>query len=224
MTLRSGWTVALGAGAVLVGNLVPLVGVRYWGWSLAVLLVVYWLESGVVGLLTLPRIALAGVDRPLRAALGALLAGEWTPGRSDAGFFLLHYGIFWVVHGVFVAVLVVGAVGGPSLSSSLPSAGAVAVGAVGLLGGHLGPFVLGYLADGGYRRTTPDREFLPPYARVVALHLTIVLGAFALSFVGTALVLLVLLVVFKTVGELALLGWEERRRQSDTGVESGAAA
>ncbi|WP_276258705.1 DUF6498-containing protein [Haloglomus litoreum] len=214
MTRRpTGWTVGAGALAVLVGNLVPLAGVRYWGWSLAALLVVYWLESGVVGLLTVPRIGLAGVDRPLRPALAALRAGE-TPGHSDAGFFVLHYGIFWVVHGVFVVVLVAGAVEElPFDGLGVPSPSVVAVGALGLLGAHLGPFLAGYLADGGYRRTTPDREFLPPYARVVALHLTIVLGAVALAFVGTPLVLLVLLVVFKTVGELALLAWEERRRR-----------
>jgi hypothetical protein len=47
---------------LLVANLIPLVGVLFFGWSLLTILVLYWLENGIVGLWNLPRILLARVQ------------------------------------------------------------------------------------------------------------------------------------------------------------------
>jgi hypothetical protein len=44
---------------LLVANLIPLAGVLFFGWSLLTILVLYWLENGIVGLWNLPRILLA---------------------------------------------------------------------------------------------------------------------------------------------------------------------
>ncbi|MFC4549214.1 MULTISPECIES: DUF6498-containing protein [Halorussus] len=134
-------------GALVVANFVPLVGVLWWGWSVFEVLVLYWVESGVVGAYNVPKILLAagddfGVDGEVDdfgvapgadgRTGGAGEAGEATDGRrtspsvawqagdlpswlTEAGgradnlgvaaFFVLHYGIFWVVHGVFVFAL-----------------------------------------------------------------------------------------------------------------------
>ena len=52
--------------ALLIANVIPLIGVLFFGWSLLTILVIYWLENGIVGLWNLPRIALArGTTPPL---------------------------------------------------------------------------------------------------------------------------------------------------------------
>lgn len=44
---------------LLVANLIPLIGVLFFGWSLLTILVLYWLENGIVGLWNVPKIILA---------------------------------------------------------------------------------------------------------------------------------------------------------------------
>jgi len=45
---------------LLVGfNLVPLAGVLFWGWNISTLLIRYWVENGIVGILNVPKILLA---------------------------------------------------------------------------------------------------------------------------------------------------------------------
>jgi hypothetical protein len=36
--------------ALIVANLVPLVGVLWFGWNVWAILIIYWLENGIVGL------------------------------------------------------------------------------------------------------------------------------------------------------------------------------
>lgn len=44
---------------LLAANVIPLVGVAFFGWSLLTILVLYWLENGIVGFWNVPRIAMA---------------------------------------------------------------------------------------------------------------------------------------------------------------------
>lgn len=52
-------TVAESGPLLVLANLVALIGVLFLGWNLAMILVLYWVESGIVGLLNLPKILLA---------------------------------------------------------------------------------------------------------------------------------------------------------------------
>ena len=63
---------------LLLANLIPLVGVLFFGWSLLTILVLYWLENGIVGFWNVPKIILAKgslvpqlPDLPDSAALAA---------------------------------------------------------------------------------------------------------------------------------------------------------
>jgi hypothetical protein len=44
-------------------NLLPLIGVVLWGWSLMLILVLYWVESGIVGAINSLKIARAQGSR-----------------------------------------------------------------------------------------------------------------------------------------------------------------
>ena len=56
-----GWMGAAAAVIALVlANLLPLVGVVFLGWSLLTVLLLYWLENGIVGAYNVARMALAG--------------------------------------------------------------------------------------------------------------------------------------------------------------------
>jgi hypothetical protein len=246
--------------ALLIANAIPVVGVLFFGWSLLTILVLYWLENGIVGFWNVPKIALARgsllrvpPEIPDDAALAATgsptrasaLQAAWRAARarqlaalSDgpegdaaraqavaaltrlgavprvamAGFFLLHYGIFWTVHGIFVFALpgFAGAAAGASPLSGESGAfgdvawGNVALAAVALFISHGASFLFNYLGRREYLTASPASQMSAPYGRVVVLHMTIILGAFAVAILGAPIGALLVLVLLKTTLDLGL--------------------
>jgi hypothetical protein len=129
----------------------------------------------------------------------------------------MHYGIFWVVHGVFVFLMplfaglssmTTGTPAGPAFFGpmdfgALPLDGLLVSTAL-LAASHVGSFFVNYLGRGEYRRVTPQGQMLSVYGRVAILHITIVAGAFVIGLFGTPLAALVLLIGLKTVFDLVL--------------------
>ncbi|ELZ93180.1 DUF6498-containing protein [Haloferax sulfurifontis] len=196
--------------ALVVANLVPLVGVVWFDWSLKALLVAYWLESGVVGLLNVPKILAASGRGDGGSSINATVNGRqvdlsppddprdgfhlYPSNVPIAGFFAMHYGIFWVVHGVFVwsfDAFAVGGVGGVPLGAVFLAAGATVL-------SHGGSFAVNFVGREEYRSVSPGKQMSEPYRRVIVLHLTIVLGAFLVAASGAPAAALVVMVVVKT--------------------------
>jgi hypothetical protein len=222
--------------ALLTANAIPLVGVLFFDWSLWTILVLYWLENGIVGLWNLPRILLAEGTTPASGLTSHLtfkvLGNTVNPFDrvATALFFAIHYGIFWTVHGVFVFTLPLFAGFSSAFSSAfsepqfiqLPDGtfgvldqvshsafgeiawSSVAIGAVAMVISHGASFFLNYIGQDEYKRATPLGQMVAPYGRVVVLHVTILLGAFAIAFLGAPIVLLVILVILKSALDLRL--------------------
>jgi hypothetical protein len=131
-----------------------------------------------------------------------------------AAFFLVHYGIFWFVHGVFVWLLPTFLVaskpafdtnGFPFVSTASSVDGsAVLWGAIGLAISHGVSFVINFLGRAEYRKVTPAEQMGRPYARVVILHLAILFGGFLSLMFGSPIGALIVLVLVKTAIDVAL--------------------
>lgn len=184
---------------LIAANLVPLAGVLFFGWNILTILALYWVENGIVGAFNVARIAHAvGPDDKSGPATGQNSRAYMVP------FFVLHYGLFWVVHGVFVF----------ALGAFAPSAAAdyyeqfspigVVLGAVALAISHGASYVRNFIGRGEYRRTSPRSQFWQPYPRLLVLHITILGGAFLLISFDQPVLLIALLVVLKTVIDLVL--------------------
>ncbi|CQR51121.1 MULTISPECIES: DUF6498-containing protein [Haloferax] len=226
--------------ALVVANLVPLVGVVWFDWSLKALLVAYWLESGVVGLLNVPKILAASGRGGGGASINATVNGrrvDLSPPESPrdgfhlypsnvpiAGFFAMHYGIFWVVHGVFVWSFDAfapgaGAVGGVS---GVPL-GAVLLAASATLLSHGGSFAVNFVGREEYRSVSPGKQMSEPYRRVIVLHLTIILGAFLVAASGAPAAALVVMVVVKTALDAGAHLREHARAEKRADRDGGSA-
>jgi len=275
--------------ALLIANAIPLVGVLFFGWSLITILVLYWIENGIVGLWNVPRIALAQgsvipalPDMPASAALAATgnepaaasLREAWRqaqvaqprmvvqrgsalgtlPGAGRVGlalFFSIHYGIFWFVHGIFVFAMP--SFAGPFGLTSVdcvngilppgfdPAAipgfvtcaespfgviawTSVVIGAVALFLSHGASFLFNYVGRGEYLTASPTRQMGTAYGRVVVLHLTILIGAFAIALLGAPIGALVVLVVLKTAFDLRLHLGEHRRTAVEAAIDARTTA
>jgi hypothetical protein len=175
--------------ALVAANLVPLVGVLFLGWSVWTILTVYWLENGIVGFYNVLKMAVV-------------------PGIGKLGmipFFIVHYGMFWLVHGIFVQTLPgltgFGTAVGTARSTGVDLSSVILAG-IGLFISHGVSFVFNFLRRGEQLRTSATELMFAPYRRVVILHLTILFGALAVAAFGARLLPLVILVSLKTATDL----------------------
>jgi hypothetical protein len=204
----------IAAAFLVITNLIPLAGVLWLGWDLMLILALYWAENGIVGVVNVLKILAAEGQPPesFPVSVNGRPATSLTR-LGTAGFFCVHYGIFWVVHGFFVFTFVPAMTGLDPLSGSglgpfdgglgaLPDAPVLLAGVVGLAISHGVSFWTNYLGRGEYRRLSPAEVMVQPYGRLVILHLTIILGAFVSIFLGTPIGSLLVLVVLKTALDL----------------------
>lgn len=203
--------------AALVGaNLLPLVGVLLFDWSLFAVILLYWAENGIIGVFNIVKMLAAGSDNWL-SSLRARSANAEDAEPGDAGadmfgaraflvpFFTIHYGLFWLVHGVFVFVLFGSFGNGLGVNAEVPGqavSGGVWIGLLSLVLSHGVSFGFNFIGNGEYRRASPDTLMFQPYGRVVVLHVTIVVGGIVAQALGEPLWALVLMVALKIVVDL----------------------
>jgi len=181
------------ATALVAANLIPLAGVVLFGWDVFVVVFLFWLENVIVGFFNLLR--MLWVERGAeRFPLAKLLVMP---------FFLVHYGMFTAIHGIFVLVLFGGMAervsGFPDVRtvSDLVTQYHLWIPVLALFASHGYSFVTNYVAEQEYRRVTLQQLMQQPYSRVVVLHLTILFGGFLVMALKLPVVGAFLLVVLK---------------------------
>lgn len=210
----------------LIGvNTIPLFGVLFFGWSLFSILLLYWFENGIIGFFNVLKIALAA--RPMFGESNFTINGRPANQMGKVflvPFFIFHYGIFWIVHGVFVFVFF-GVLGGQMFGDAGPAEigsgfrgfdpEGVAIAAASLALSHGVSFFVNFIREGEYLNVSPDQQMFRPYGRVVVLHVTILGGGFLAAYLGTPLASLVLLVVLKTAIDLRAHFKEHREAKAN---------
>lgn len=153
-------------GWALFTNLFLLAGVIAWGWPPGNVFLLFWIENVILGVITVVRIVTAQGPDPQSTS----------PAWATALFFTFHYGIFALVHGVFVGVIAFGV----GLSVTWWTLGVPTL-----------LIALRYVFDlttvwflGGQRRSvTSGQAFAWPYPRLFVLHIATILGfAFVMPF------------------------------------------
>jgi hypothetical protein len=192
--------------ALLVSNAIPLIGVLFMGWQVFPLVLLYWLENVIVGAFNVLRLAIADPGSvPANAGKVVLIP-----------FFCVHYGMFTLVHGVFILTLF----GGRHYANLFPTPGVVlqairdtgiGAAAFALFCSHAVSFIWNFLLGGEYRQVPLMKLMFQPYSRVVILHIVILGGAFLMQALHSPLAGLVLLVVLKTLVDLASHHREHRK-------------
>ncbi|MFA4817798.1 MAG: DUF6498-containing protein [Parcubacteria group bacterium] len=178
---------------LIVVNFIPLVGVLFFGWSLFAILFLYWLENWVVGLFNVFRMAKAqGTTVRTNTEINNVLANKYSK-VTLIPFFILHYGMFTLIHGVFVF-----AVFGPP---DIPFWSMITAGAS-LFVSHTVSYFSNFIGKGEYKNISPDALFGQPYKRIVIMHLTILAGGFLVKGLGAPIMALVVMIILKTAIDL----------------------
>ncbi|MGO3146417.1 MAG: DUF6498-containing protein [Leucobacter sp.] len=187
----------------------PLVGILFFGWDWRSVIVLYWLQNITVGLRTeIDMIRTRTPAGPDSSNLSFTINDR--PVSQSASkpflvvFFLIHYGIFTLVHGVFVFLIAYGAFNGMFGTSSSQTAestfnlqGILVVWAI----GSIVQLVLACMVP---RATLPPMKslFFAPYSRIFVLHFTVIVGVFIITRFGWPPAAAILLVALQFVVDL----------------------
>ncbi len=177
--------------------LVPVAGVIFLGWDVGQIVVLYWFENIIIGILTLPRILSSKGGKQ-----GGGLNGNGALGSGC--FFVLHYGLFCLGHGIFTLVLL-GKVS-PVDAGDPDSGGGTgflwALVAMAVL--HTIVFVREWVMAGRWRTANPVGEMFRPYGRIMVLHTTVLLGVWGMSALSAPTWTILVLCGTKAIMEIAM--------------------
>ena len=200
--------------ALVLANLPPLYGVLFLDWAVFPVVFLFWLENVIVGVLNVARMLVARPDD----------GASWIFKVIMIPFFVVHYGMFTLVHGMFVIALFggrrVGANGfpTPAFVASLISEYHLWWAVLALAASHTFSFLANYLGRGEYRTVTLQALMSRPYGRVVVLHLAIIGGGFLLVSLGSPVAGVALLVALKIGLDIHAHAREHRPMRASPGI------
>lgn len=181
--------------AVLVINLIPAFCVLFFGWSALALLLLYWAENVVLGVINVFKMTVISLTSGVaNAAMGLFIVP----------FFIFHYGAFCAGHGLFTVALTGGALEGGDPFDALRQIWADRWNYVGpllaLSAFHLAAFVQ-WLRSDARRTAALHSQMGEPYGRIIVMHITILFGGVLVVMLGQPAAAVALLAVLKTLFE-----------------------
>jgi hypothetical protein len=192
---------------LVVMNMIPLVGVIAFGWNIGFIMLLYWMETVIIGLFNILKI-LTAQKIPQASSRRVGVGGR----LFIVIFFTVHYGMFNFGHYAFLKDMF-----------NLPPIGRdVLIAVAGLALSHGASLIVNWFGKREYERNDPSVQMFKPYGRVVVMHVVIVLGGFlALAFNG-ALPVLILLIVLKTAADVAahVKGHEFKEMMAEASAKS----
>lgn len=191
-------------------NLVPLIGVLFWGWDIFSMLILYWIESFIVGMWNIPKIikASGGLSKYIPSISDARTRISYRISSILSRFFLIpffifHYGIFTMVHLGFILgfreialrnILPTIISSESSFSYSISYSGPISafqdidgfwIAALSLFISHGISFFSNFIGKKEYEHMGPLAQTFQPYKRIVIMDITIFVGAFLFIFLGS---------------------------------------
>ena len=179
--------------SLIFANLLTIAFAVKFNWSPLELIWIYWSQSVTIGVTNYIKM------RRLEASAGS--------GRAFSGFnssfFLLHYGFFHFIYLVFILAFTFAGEDMP-LKGEVPIQWSwVMVSVMTFILNHF--FSYFYNRERDQAKESIDRLFMFPYARVVPMHLTLILGAGAeFLFPGVVHAPLYLFLSLKTVADVVM--------------------
>jgi hypothetical protein len=184
--------------ALLVSNVIVIAFAIVEHWNLITLLWIYWAQSVIIGvfnvfkILDLTRFSTNGFyinGKPVAPTEGAKI--------QTAAFFALHYGLFHLVYFVFlVAFTFIRFWEVPSSGTAIGSAYFILASVALFFANHLYSYLHNRESERGQMQNIGSVMF-SPYARIIPMQLTLMLGIFLVDQVA-----LLLFLTLKTVADV----------------------
>lgn len=163
----------------LATNVVAIVGVLYYGWNASSIVMMYLIETFIIGFLNFLKLR--------------LIPGDKDGPFQTSWFFLIHYGIFLLVQTILILFLI-------DLKQILWQQ--ILIWGVGvLLVSHIYYFVMGFYINGAYKTMNADEQMFQPYGRIFIQQFLAIFGVIFFLNDSQDFSLCIFLIVLKTVIE-----------------------
>ena len=205
----------LSLAALITANLIPFVGIFFFGWDVKFIVLLYWIENLIAAFYNIIKMAILKMAQP-KDNLEKLFV---------IPFFCVHYGGFCAVHGFFLMHLFkIGSGSSPFDSSSdwwgplvflqllfsiiakiwasKPPEMIWAV--IGLTISHGVSFVENYILGQEYKTSSLKKLMRQPYQRIIVMHIAILAGGVFVMTLDSPLPLLIILIFMKIWVDLYL--------------------
>ena len=176
--------------ALIIGNLIPIIGVLFFGWELFPLILLYWLENVVIGVFTAIKMLTCSGSEHLSQRI------------FMTAFFSVHYGMFCFGHGTFVVNLFGGEIDSLESALQIISQNGLLIALIALVISHGFSFLKNFMLRGERRQLSVSTIMFSPYKRIIVLHVFIIFGAMALQTFGVTQAGLIVLALVKIVADL----------------------
>lgn len=172
---------------LIITNLAPIVGWLFLDWRIADVMVLYWLESAVIGVFNVCKMA---------------VISKWLV-LFQGVFFLAHYTGFMAVHFLFIYSLFVQGIDGSGAGDSLAEVGEMLFyiwpAVMGLFISHGYSFYRNYLGRKEYVGRTIKKQMMEPYSRIIFMHLVLIFGGGLAMALGDAVPVILLVILVKII-------------------------
>jgi hypothetical protein len=211
---------------IILVNLMPLTGLVFFGWSVFQILILYWMESLIIGIFNIFKMLSSG----LIGSDGKFSIFGTVLGVFLSAFFTVHYGGFMFGHLIFLMVLGSGIINGVNAvtESTSPSMGDPITGAASyflekfqygfsspghffsgemfavtlILLSHLYQFYSQFFKPQLYKAAEADQFMIQPYRRIVIMHITIIFGMIAVVLLNKNIGILIVWIVIKIIADI----------------------
>ncbi len=183
--------------SLILVNLLPLFGVLFLKWDLASIIFYFWLENVVLGIINVFKLAI--ISPASKQKLGGIIEKVFL-----ICFFIFHYGGFTAGHG-FVILQVFGR----------PQANIkeLIYIALSMFLSHGISFVYNFVGKEEYKKTTISAQMLQPYARIMIVHFTVLIGGLLGLMFKQQLFPLLVLITGKTFADVRMHLREHQKLQ-----------
>ena len=210
--------------ALIGANAVPLLGVLIFDWSIFSIMIAYWMENIVIGLYNIIKMSKAEAPNPKSIRMnGRPLKG---PAKGKLiSFFIVHFGGFTLVHGIFVFVLFglglpMGAEGSSVIRPDFSILGILLM-FIAMLISHGISYQSNFIERGEYKKVSPGEQMFKPYGRVIVMHIVIIGSGFLFGAVGSGRIFACIVIIIKTTLDYYLHNSERLKFFKSGSMSSG---
>ena len=199
--------------ALIGANLIPLAGVFFFGWDVTFIVLLYWIENLIAGFYNILKMMTLRISRTSKNSEKLFLIP----------FFLIHYGGFCAVHGVFLTTFFkigsgISSLGNDStwwgplvfiqllfsviakIWASKPPEMIWAV--IGLFISHGVSFIENFILGKEYETSTMQKLMHQPYQRIIVMHLAILGGGIFVMKLNSPMPPMIILILLKIFFDL----------------------
>ncbi|MFK7793826.1 MAG: DUF6498-containing protein [Gammaproteobacteria bacterium] len=188
--------------ALIVGNLVPIIGVLFFEWQLFPLILLYWLENVVIGVFNaIKMLTCSGSESFLQRIFMTI-------------FFSFHYGMFCFGHGTFLVDLFGGELDSIPAAIHIVMQGSLQLALIALVVSHGFSFMKNYLIAGEFREMSISEVMFSPYKRIIVLHVFIIFSGMVLQSFGVTQTGLIILAIVKIIADLMAHKIEHKKKEA----------